>query len=147
MSKRLYRSDTNYVIGGVCGGLGDYIGIDPIFLRVFFILWAIMGQFSVAAYIILWLIIPRGESAETFRPEDLGVRFRQVGHEIGMIVHDPSRKLVSYVGVGLIAWGVYYLLQRLGLPWFSSEYMWYIWPILLIVAGAFVLIKTLAKRK
>ncbi len=147
MSKKLYRSETNYVIGGVCGGLGEYLGIDPIFLRIFFILWTIMGELSILAYFILWLVVPREGSTETFRAEDLGVRFRQIGQEIGLLVHDPSRQLVTYAGVGLIAWGVFYLLRRLGLPWISGEYLWYAWPVLLIAVGAFVLVKTLAKRK
>jgi len=147
MSKRLYRSESNRVIGGVCGGMGEYLGIDPIFLRIFFIIWTIMGELSVLAYFILWLVVPREGSSETFRGEDLGLRFRQIGQEIGLIVHEPSQQLITYAGAGLIAWGVYYLLRRLGLPWFSWEFGWYLWPVLLIAAGAFVLFKTLSRRK
>lgn len=147
MSKRLYRSESNHILGGVCGGLGEYIGISPIFLRIFFILWTIMGQFSLLAYLILWLVIPKEGSTETFRTEDLGIRFRQIGQEIGIAFHEPSGQLVTYAGIGLIGWGVYYLLQRLGLPWFPWEYTWYVWPALLILAGAFILLKTLSKRK
>ncbi|NIT61059.1 MAG: PspC domain-containing protein, partial [Aliifodinibius sp.] len=36
MSRRLYRSRENRMIAGVCGGLGEYLGIDPIFVRIFF---------------------------------------------------------------------------------------------------------------
>jgi Putative stress-responsive transcriptional regulator len=52
MSKRLYRKENNRVLGGVCSGLGEYIGIDPLFLRIFFVLWTIMGELSVLAYLI-----------------------------------------------------------------------------------------------
>jgi phage shock protein C len=147
MSKRLYRKENDRVLGGVCSGLGEYIGIDPLFLRIFFVLWTIMGELSVLAYLILWVIIPREGSTEAFRSEDLGIRIRQMGQEIGMVFHEPSRQLVIYAGVGLIGWGVYYLLQRLGLTWFPFEYSWYIWPVILILAGAFVLYKSLAGRK
>mgnify|MGYP001248715961 CR=1 FL=1 len=147
MSKRLYRVENGRVLGGVCGGLGEYIGIDPLFLRIFFVLWTIMGELSVLAYLILWVIMPREGSTEAFRSEDLGIRIRQLGQEIGMVFHEPSRQLVIYAGVGLIGWGVYYLLQRLGLTWFPFEYSWYIWPVILILAGAFVLYKSLAGRK
>lgn len=58
LSKRLYRSRTNQIIGGVCGGLGDYFGIDPVLFRLAFVLLVLMFGTGVLAYIILWLIMP-----------------------------------------------------------------------------------------
>ena len=147
MKKRLYRNGENKILGGVCGGLGDYLGIDPLFIRVFFILWTILGEFSILVYFILWLVVPRQSDNSTFHPEDMGVRFRQIGAEIGEIVHEPSSQLIIYTGVGLIVWGVYNLLRRseiLLIPW---EYSWYLWPAVLILAGIFVLFVTLNKKK
>ena len=57
MNKRLYRSETDRVVGGVCAGLAVYLGIPAIVLRVFFILWMILGEFSLPVfimYIMLW---------------------------------------------------------------------------------------------
>ena len=56
--KRLYRSNKNRVIAGVCGGIGEYFNIDPVILRI---IWAVlifgMG-FGILAYLLAWLIIP-----------------------------------------------------------------------------------------
>ena len=58
--KKLYLSDTNKKIGGVCGGLGEYFDVDPTFVRVVFILIAILSfGVGVLAYILMWMIIPR----------------------------------------------------------------------------------------
>src|SRR5436309_109070 len=56
---RLTRSETDKRIAGVCGGLGEYFGIDPILVRVAFVLLALMGP-GVIAYIVLWIVMPRG---------------------------------------------------------------------------------------
>ena len=147
MSKRLYRSQSDRVLGGVCGGFGEYLGIPPIFVRIFLVLWAILGQHSVLIYFILWLIIPTRATSEFFRLEDLGMRFRQLGQEFGEAVHEPNSQLIIYTGAGLICMGASYLLKRLDIPWFSWEQAWYIWPALLILAGLVVLGKTLLKKK
>lgn len=150
MKNRLVRSETDCVLGGVCGGLGEYLGIDPIFIRIFFIVWTVLGELSVLVYFILWLIIPRKSAAdegERFSTENLGARFRGLGREINDIARQPSSQLITFAGVGLIAWGVYYLLRQFGFPWFAWDYTYYLWPALLIVAGAFVLVRSLRDKK
>jgi phage shock protein PspC (stress-responsive transcriptional regulator) len=57
--KRLYRRSENKVIGGVCSGLGDYFGIDPVVVRVFFALTLILGLMGFWLYIFSWIIIPK----------------------------------------------------------------------------------------
>ena len=58
--KRLYRSTTNRKIAGVCGGLGDYFGIDPTILRIIWIALALGAGMGVIAYIIFWIVVPEG---------------------------------------------------------------------------------------
>ncbi len=147
MQKRLFRSESNHVLGGVCGGLGEYLGIDPLFIRIFFVLWTILGELSVVVYFILWLVVPRKSDEATFSPEEIGTRFRQIGSEIGKIVHEPSSQLIIYSGAGLIVWGLYHLLQRLDIFWFTWEYTWYLWPAILILAGILLLFITLNRKK
>ncbi|MEK6900161.1 MAG: PspC domain-containing protein [Nanoarchaeota archaeon] len=57
--KRLYRSRTDKVFGGVCGGLARYFEVDPVVVRL---IWAIIIVFSmgmgILAYLIAWMIIP-----------------------------------------------------------------------------------------
>jgi len=56
--KRLYRSNTQRVIGGVAGGLGDYLDIDPVLIRIAFVVAIFFGGVGFLAYIIAWIIIP-----------------------------------------------------------------------------------------
>jgi len=57
--KRLFRDDENSVIAGVCGGIGNYLGIDPVLIRLAFILAVFVGGFGTVIYIILWAITPK----------------------------------------------------------------------------------------
>jgi phage shock protein PspC (stress-responsive transcriptional regulator) len=57
--KRLYRSRENRMVGGVCAGLGNYLGIDPTVVRLIFVLGTIFGLGSlVIVYLIMLVIIP-----------------------------------------------------------------------------------------
>ena len=59
MYKKLYRSVTDKMLGGVCGGLAEYFSIDPVIVRLIFVLAVIFGGSGILAYIILWIIIPQ----------------------------------------------------------------------------------------
>ena len=54
--KRLYRNTEESKIGGVCAGLGDYFNVDPVILRLAFLLLIFAGGFI--AYLIAWIIVP-----------------------------------------------------------------------------------------
>lgn len=55
--KRLYKSRTNRVLAGVCGGLGDYFNIDPTLIRLLLVLLGCTGS-GVIAYIVAAIIMP-----------------------------------------------------------------------------------------
>ncbi len=59
MRKRLYKSEDNRVICGVCGGVGEYLGIDPTIVRLIWALLIIFAGFGFWVYIIAAIIIPR----------------------------------------------------------------------------------------
>lgn len=59
MARRLYRSQTEKMVGGVCGGLGEVLDVDPTIIRVVFVLLAFLGGHGILLYLILWLIMPR----------------------------------------------------------------------------------------
>ncbi len=61
MSPKLRRDPDDKVIAGVCGGLGRYFGVDPVFFRLAFVVLAIGGGSGVLLYIVAWLIIPEEE--------------------------------------------------------------------------------------
>lgn len=58
MSKQIYRSSRDSVIGGVCGGLGEYFNIDPVIVRIIWLLLLFSG-IGLLPYLIAWIIIPR----------------------------------------------------------------------------------------
>jgi phage shock protein PspC (stress-responsive transcriptional regulator) len=59
-SKRLYRDPDNSVLGGVCGGLGAYFGIDPVVIRILFVVLLVAGYGTWGiVYIILWIAVPK----------------------------------------------------------------------------------------
>jgi len=57
-TRRLYRSLSQRMIGGVCGGLGDYLAIDPTLIRVLFVLAALFGGHGILLYLILLILVP-----------------------------------------------------------------------------------------
>ena len=59
----LRRSRHNRVLGGVCGGLGEFFGLDPIWFRIAFFIAGIPGGIpGVVPYVILWIIVPAAEN-------------------------------------------------------------------------------------
>ncbi len=56
--KRLYKSNTNKMIAGVCGGIAEYINLDPTVVRLLWVLFSLMGGAGVIAYIIAAIIMP-----------------------------------------------------------------------------------------
>ncbi len=56
--KRLYRSFTNKMIAGVCGGVADYFNIDPTVVRLLFVLGFFLGTAAFWVYIVMWVLIP-----------------------------------------------------------------------------------------
>ena len=56
---RLYRSCKDKILGGVCGGIAEYLGIDPTIVRILWIIGTLAWGFGILLYIILWIIVPR----------------------------------------------------------------------------------------
>lgn len=59
MNKRLYKSNKEKMIDGVCGGIAEYFGIDPTLVRLGWILLCALGGSGILAYIIAAIVIPR----------------------------------------------------------------------------------------
>ena len=56
--KRLYRSETDRKIAGVCGGLAEYFNIDPVIVRIIFVLLVSVYGLGLSLYIIFWILVP-----------------------------------------------------------------------------------------
>ena len=58
MNKKLYKSNTNKMLEGVCGGIAEYFGIDPTIVRLAWVVFCALGGSGILAYIIAAIIIP-----------------------------------------------------------------------------------------
>jgi phage shock protein C len=68
--KKLYRSRKERMIAGVCGGLGEYFGIDPTLVRLLFVFTALAGGPGLVAYIILLVVVPDEPLSWDNQPSD-----------------------------------------------------------------------------
>lgn len=69
-AKRIYRDPDDKVLGGVCSGISAYLGWDPVWLRLIFVLATLLGGTGPVLYIILWVIVPEAHT----RAEKLHMR-------------------------------------------------------------------------
>jgi phage shock protein C len=56
--KRLWRSRKDRKIAGVCGGLGEYFKVDPVWVRITFIIFLLLGGSALLVYLLLWILVP-----------------------------------------------------------------------------------------
>jgi phage shock protein C len=63
--KRLYRSRSDRIFKGVCGGLAEYFGLDPILIRVVAVVSLFAGGIGLITYVLLWLFVPEEPREET----------------------------------------------------------------------------------
>lgn len=137
MESRLYRSRNSKILGGVAGGLGDYFNVDPTLIRLAFVLITPLWGASVAAYLILWIITPleplvvgeMNNDENVYRP-DLARRKRN---------NSGSKSILGYI---LIFIGVIAFLHNF-IPSFDFGDFF---PLLLIIAGVYILFANFNKR-
>jgi phage shock protein PspC (stress-responsive transcriptional regulator) len=84
-NKKLYRSRRDRRVAGVCGGIAEYLGVDPTWVRVAFLLATLAGGPGVLIYIVLWMVMP--EQAEVQSDLDEGVPDQDVPEK-------PKRRVV-----------------------------------------------------
>jgi phage shock protein PspC (stress-responsive transcriptional regulator) len=142
MNTRLYRSTTDRMLGGVCGGLGGYLALDPILLRLFFVLLTLAGGSGVLIYLLLWLLIPAGAPGElTAEPTRSGAeafaeRARSLGDDMRTSLQNGHPQAVLLIGAVLVVLGVLFLVENLHIGWLYWLNAGVLWPVLLIVGGA-----------
>lgn len=138
--KQLYRSCKNRILGGVCGGLGEYFEIDPILVRLIMILLAVGGA-GIVLYIIAWIIIPEDPSCVTAKKgsEEIREKAESMASEIKARVSENGHRQSegrTMVGLIIIAIGIIFLLQRiLGFNFWTN-----LWPIIIIIVGLAILL-------
>ncbi len=151
MEGRLVRSASDRMIGGVCGGLARYLGIDSLWVRLFFVLLALGDSFGVWLYLLLWVVMPAeerwGQEGGHFRAnvgeiveQAQGIR-RDVQHSL--VQPHPQSRLI--IGGAMVLVGAVWLLNNIlesfdiyWLRWLSLETLW---PLLLVIAGVVLLVR------
>ena len=56
--KKLYRSNKDYILGGVCGGIAEYLDTDSTLIRLLWVLGSLIWGAGIIAYIVLWIVMP-----------------------------------------------------------------------------------------
>lgn len=144
MERKLFRSKTDRMIGGVCGGLGEYLGIDPTFIRIFFFILVFGGGAGFWIYILLWFLIPEEDKENS---KDFSERVRNMGDDFSKSVSHPHPKSGLIVGGGLILLGLFWLVEQLDLSWLWWWNFDVLWPLLLIIMGGILLFRWFSERE
>lgn len=134
--KRLYRSQTDRVLGGVCGGLGAYFNVDPVLLRIAFVILGLVNGIGAVIYLIMWVLVP-DETAQgmassdvvSANVEDIKNRAKGLGESV-----TGSKSQAGLIGLILVVLGALFLLRNL-----THVDFWMLFPALLIVAGVYML--------
>jgi phage shock protein C len=117
--RRLHKSCRDKMIWGVCGGLGEYFGIDPVVVRLAFVAAALAGGASLLVYLILAIVLPEGQPGDAVAPPTAG----------------------GAVLAGALLIGVGALLLAANVGWFARFDEGTLWPVLLIVLGLALLVR------
>ena len=138
---KLYRSLSNRMIGGVCGGLGTYVNVDPLFVRLLFILLLFGSDFGFILYLVLWIIIPEEGKAFGFADDSFSDKMKSMGDDIQQAVTQPHPQAGLIIGAGLIIIGSIIFLDKLNLSWLRWMDFDIMWPIVLIIGGIVLLLR------
>jgi len=155
-NKRLYRSAKSKVFGGVAGGIAEYFDIDPIIIRLLFVIIAFAGGGGAIVYLILWIALPLEPimpfnmnmgSGEPFNPGNPGEQ-TTADYSTGAsnpfnIPVKPENRNGLIGGILLISLGVIFLANR----FIPNIDFGDLWPLVLVVLGGVLIATSLAGRK
>lgn len=153
--KRLYRSRRNKMFLGVCGGIAEYFDVDPVLVRLIFVIFFFVGGSAILAYILGWLIIPQRPLDEEEVPES--TEGKSVAKAVDKDASKPaapapvsSGSLVF--GIILVVLGGIFLLHnipifRWNFWWWFDRYFWkFVIPGMIIVVGTLLIMKGSEKK-
>jgi phage shock protein C len=160
MTRRLYRSRTDTVLGGVAAGLATYLNADPALVRI---AWAILipltGGAAFLAYVIAWIVVPEepegGVAATVAGTAELpegdvdatgttGTTYAAASPAPAPATGDrnDAGRGALIVGIGLVLLGVWFLVREYLPPIDWSL----VWPAVLIGLGALILVTSMRRR-
>lgn len=141
--KKLYRSPNNRMIAGVCGGIGEYFDVDPVLIRIIFLLLTLMGGSGVFFYIFSWVIIPKQgheskgqEMARNFTDE---IKQRATEFTGGSKHAKSNMSRRNILGIVIILFGFVLLFNKISpFPFLRWDLFWLI---VIILIGFYMVFK------
>ncbi len=116
-SKRLYRDENNKVLGGVCAGVANYFNLDPVVVRIIFVILIFAGGIGILPYLIMWVAVPSSAT-------------REIGGSRKKFFRDPDEKIIAGVCSGIGHYfGINPWIPRVLflLPFVSIFFTWHQW--------------------
>ena len=137
MEKRLYRSRSDRMIWGVCGGLAKYFGIDPTIVRVIAVLSIFVTGLGILAYVILAIVVPLEDSKAVELKDTIKENVKEIKETASELEREIKATLTegegeseevakvrhrhfTIFGIIIIVLGVLFLLGSLNLFWWLS---------------------------
>lgn len=143
----LHRTSSGAVLLGVCAGIARYFDVDPVLVRLLFLLLAIYSGLGIVAYLVLAVLMPSERTVGLSGPEvvrenlrELGETARRAGQEAADVVRERRlfQRRRQGAGLLLVALGGLLLLVNLGmLAWAQWSRLW---PVVLVLAGVALLL-------
>ncbi|MCP5100751.1 MAG: PspC domain-containing protein [Chloroflexi bacterium] len=135
--ERLTRSESDKMIAGICGGLAAYVGIDSVIIRALFFFLFFASGIGFPIYLVLWFIMPTENSLGKPNAEVIQTNIEEMGSTVSKSMSRFGRP--GTVGTLFIIFGVYFLLNELGLlSWLSGGVFW---PLVIVGFGIYMLVK------
>jgi len=142
--RRLYRSSVNRMIAGVCGGIAEYLSVDPTLIRLGFVLLTFVSGAGILLYLVMVVVIPRAPVGVS-PPAAAGVPL-----DLSWL----GAAILLFIGLGLVVFGAAWALDQIGLWFWASLGFWniirimarFFWSALLIVIGLAVVVLALRRR-
>ena len=156
MNRRLYRSRTDTILGGVAAGLASYLNTDPALVRI---AWAILvpltGGAALIAYIVGWVVVPEepvrapmappSATGGPIDPADPDAPATAVDTGATWTEPEPVQsdgRAGVVVGIGLVLIGLWFLVRE-----YVPAFNWnLVWPVVIVVIGLFLLFNASRKR-
>jgi len=142
MERKLYRSRSDRMLGGVCGGLAKYFDVDPTIVRVIAVLLVFANGVGIVAYVIMAIVVPL-EGSKVTTPKEVVEEnveeMKEVASELGREVHHRRNAL----GVTLIVIGILFLLGSFNLFWWFEWGKF--WPLIIVAIGVLIIVS--ARRR
>jgi phage shock protein C len=152
VNRRLYRSRSDTVLGGVAAGLANYLNADPALIRIAWaLLVVITGGAALLVYIVAWIVVPEEPAAPLAAAGEPTTD--PVTAEVTTPEPEPATTASSaqrsganagvLVGIGLVLIGVWFLVRE-----YVPEIDWgLIWPVVLVGVGALILLTSMRRRE